>query len=296
MPDARTDDAAAAGGSGSSPSSADERSPGGSGGVQSVVRALAVLEALADGADSVAEIGRRAGLRPSTTHRMLQTLVASGYAEHGATDGRYALGHRAVLLAGKARTSEAGIRAIAQPILQRVNRVARTTANLAFLDGSDAVFVEQAFAADSGARLLEQEIRVPAHVSASGKAMLAFVAPERLRRFLPATSETFTDRTVTDRDALERELEAVRRNGYAIDDQEFRDDFACVAAPIFDHVGAAVAAVSVAGWTSRVEAGDYLDLAELVGRSAWEISRDLGYRGSSRWATADELRPDRASG
>ncbi|MBF6620344.1 MAG: IclR family transcriptional regulator [Patulibacter sp.] len=253
-----------------------------------MVRALAVLEALADGGDSVTEIGRRAGLRPSTTHRMLQTLVTSGYAEHGSAAGRYALGHRAVLLAGRARTSEAGIRAIALPILQRVNRVARTTANLAFLDGGHAVFVEQAFAADSGARLLEHELRVPAHVSASGKAMLAFVAPERLRRFLPETSETFTDRTVTDRDALERELANVRRNGYAIDDQEFRSNFACVAAPVFDHVGAAVAAVSVAGWTTRVEAGEYLDLAELVGRSAWEISRELGYRGSSRWAPVAE--------
>lgn len=264
--------------------SSPEREPATGAPVQSVVRALSVLEALADGADSVAEIGRRTGLRPSTTHRMLQTLVTSGYAEHGSEGGRYALSHRAVLLAGKARTSEAGIRALALPILRRVNRVARTTANLAFLDGGDAVFVEQAFTADSGARLLEHEIRVPAHVSASGKAMLAFVAPERLRRFLPETSETFTDRTVTDRDALERELENVRRNGYAIDDQEFRDDFACVAAPVFDHVGAAVAAVSVAGWTSRVEAGEFLDLAELVGRSAWEISRELGYRGSSRWA------------
>ncbi len=274
-----------------STSPTDRSAAGGPAPVQSVVRAFAVLEALADGGDSVADVSRRTGLTTSTAHRMLQTLVAAGYAEHGADDGRYALGHRAVLLAGKARTSEAGIRAIALPILRRVNRVARTTANLAFLDGSDAVFVEQAFAADSGARLLEHEIRVPAHVSASGKAMLAFVAPERLRRFLPETSETFTDRTVTDRDALERELERVRRNGYAIDDQEFRDDFACVAAPVFDQVGAAVAAVSVAGWTSRVEAGEYLDLAELVGQSAWEISRELGYRGASRWASVERSEP-----
>jgi DNA-binding IclR family transcriptional regulator len=293
MAAARTDDEPAPRRPEAAETPAGERSARDTGAVQSVVRALAVLEALADGAAGVAEIGERTGLRPSTTHRMLQTLVTSGYAERGTADGRYALGHRAVLLAGRARASEAGIRAIAQPILQRVNRVARTTANLAFLDGSDAVFVEQAFAADSGARLLEQEIRVPAHVSASGKAMLAFVAPERLRRFLPETPEPFTDRTVTDRDALEHELERVRRDGYAIDDQEFRADFACVAAPVFDQVGAAVAAVSVAGWTSRVEAGEYLDLAELVGRSAWEISRELGYRGGSRWATAADLERDR---
>lgn len=264
-------------------SAASEGEPRG-GAVQSVTRALDILEALAEGAAGVSEIGRRVGLSASTTHRMLTTLAERGYVERSAASSRYSLGHRAAMLAGTAHASEAEIRAAARPLMARVAKVAGETANLSVLDGQEAVFVEQAFNPASGSRFVGREIRLPAHATASGKAMLAFAAPDRVRRLYATGIEAFTPHTIVHRGALEEELAGVRRDWFAVDRQECKRGFVCVAAPVFDRAGAAVAALSVGAWTTRIGERAFGDLAELVGQSCAEVSAALGYRGPTGWA------------
>ena len=230
--------------------------------VQSVTRTLDVLEALAAGDAGLSELAERVGLHPSTTHRLLATLVERGYVERG-EHGRYALGHRAVLLADAAGRTEARV-------------------NLSIRDGRDAVFVDQAFNAGSGARFVSRAVRLPAHVSASGKAMLAFAAPDEVRALLADGWDRYTPHTVAPGE-LEAQLAAARERGYAVDDQETKNGFVCVATPIFDRLGAAVAAMSIGAWRERIGEDLYSDLAELVGTACADVSADLGYRGRTPW-------------
>lgn len=250
--------------------------------VQSVTRALDVLEALAAGDAGLSELAERVGLHPSTTHRLLATLVGRGYVEHG-SHGRYGLGHRAVLLADAAGRTEARIRELAAPHLQRIGKVSGETVNLSIRDGRDAVFVDQAFNAGSGSRFVGRAVRLPAHVSASGKAMLAFAGPDEVRGLLEKGWDRYTPHTVPPEE-LQTQLAAARERGYAVDDQETKNGFVCVATPIFDRLGAAVAAMSIGAWRARIGADLYTDLAELVGTACADISESLGYRGRTPWS------------
>ncbi|MBN9109358.1 MAG: IclR family transcriptional regulator [Pseudonocardia sp.] len=249
--------------------------------VQSVTRTLDVLEALAAGDAGLSELAERVGLHPSTTHRLLATLVERGYVERG-EHGRYALGHRAVLLADAAGRTEARVRELAAPHLRRIGKVSGETVNLSIRDGRDAVFVDQAFNAGSGARFVSRAVRLPAHVSASGKAMLAFAAPDEVRALLADGWDRYTPHTVAPGE-LEAQLAAARERGYAVDDQETKNGFVCVATPIFDRLGAAVAAMSIGAWRERIGEDLYSDLAELVGTACADVSADLGYRGRTPW-------------
>jgi DNA-binding IclR family transcriptional regulator len=128
--------------------------------------------------------------------------------------------------------------------------------------------------------------RVPGHATGGGKAILAYT-PGAVARLVRAPLARFTAHTITTPSELMAELAHIRALGYAIDDEEYEEAVTCVAAPVFGHTAAPVAALSASGPTSRLEqVGDHATLGELVGRAATEASREFGYRGPSVWAAA----------
>jgi DNA-binding IclR family transcriptional regulator len=214
---------------------------------------------------------------------MLATLMERGYVQRSPASGRYALGRGAIRLGRPGSTKELRIKTVVRPFLQRIHKVSRATANLTIPDGNDIVFIGQLLKPDSPLSApVKMEPRLPAHASASGKAMLAFREPHAVTRL--GTREPLkrlTSRTIVDHSALALELETIRERGFAIDQEEYRDGIACIGAPIFDRTGRVVAAISVAGSTECITPELYLDLGELVRCNASEVSARLDYQGST---------------
>jgi IclR family acetate operon transcriptional repressor len=247
--------------------------------VQSVTRALDLLETLAlPGELGLVELAARTGLQPSTVHRLLSTLVTRRYVVQSADTGRYLLGYKVNELAGHVRQRTEELRGIARPHLETIQKVTRESANLTVLEPPSVVYVDQVEGSRSVRMFARIGAAVPAYSTAAGKAMLAHIRPTALLEF--CGDEPFvqlTPHTIRSYDALAEELSATRDRGFAIDHEEQELGVACVAAPIFDHAGSVVAAISVSAPTARIHAADPPELGDLLKTRADAISRELGF-------------------
>jgi IclR family acetate operon transcriptional repressor len=253
--------------------------------VESVARALDLLEALAEGDVGLVELGRQTGLQPSTTHRLLATLRKRGYVRRCSDTGHYALGLRPMRLASAAAQNSRPLVDAVKPMMLRVHRVSGETTNLFSLEGSDVVYLDQ-LVDDSAERMASEFGRaLPAHATAAGKAILAFAAPDVAVEALGSGElERFTEHTIVGPRLLSLELAAIRKRGYALGSGEFASWATCIAAPIFDDANQPVAALSVSASTGRLKrVASAEELGELVGATAMDASFALGYEGPSRW-------------
>lgn len=221
-----------------------------SAGVQSVERALDVLEVLA-GAPAplgVSDIATASGLADGTVHRLLRTLVTRGFARQG-PDRRYALGTRLLALGDAARRA---LVVGAGAILERLVAQTGETANLAVLEGDSVVYVAQAPSPHRLRLFAEVGRHVPVHSTAVGKVLLSGLPEGEARAVLDrAGLPARTRQTLTAPDAVVAEVNRTRGRGYAIDDGEEETGVRCVAVPVLDG-GTVVAAVSVSGPAARV--------------------------------------------
>jgi IclR family acetate operon transcriptional repressor len=249
------------------------------GGVQSVARALDVLEALAGPLPlRLVEVANRAGLSASTAHRLLATLVDRQYVLRIPETGHYRLSHKVLLLIGSARQRSERLRVVARPHLEAVRQVSDETVNLVLLEGMSAVYVDQVESSRAVRMFTEIGRRVPAHAVGAGKAMLAFQGAELLESLEALEPlQRLTARTLTSSRALRAELERARRMGYAVDNEEYEEGVMCIAAPIVWPTGIANAAVSVSGPATRLSRVEATELGELAARHAGKIARELGF-------------------
>lgn len=245
--------------------------------VQSVERSLEILESLAGERElGLVEIAGRTGLRPSTAHRLLATLVARGYALQSRPSGRYMLGYKLTELADAAGQRTARLRALARPALELVQAATGESANLSVLAAPSAVYVDQVEGTRAVRMLARIGAAVPAHASAAGKAMLAREPAGSAGELLGGDPlPSFTANTITTLEALEAELEGIRARGYAIDDEEHEPGVGCVAAAIVDRRVGALAALSVSAPTQRIAAAGPAVLGRLLAKHAEEVSRAL---------------------
>jgi len=248
--------------------------------VQSVVRSFDLLEAVAS-ADEIGlvELAHRTGLQPSTTHRLLATLIECGYVVQNPQTSRYRLSHKVVELAGGPEHRIERLRTSVRPHLLAIRDATDETTNLCVLDRHTVVYVDQAESGHAVRMLTEIGRRVPAHACGAGKVMLAHQASDVIE--VLAAREPFeplTPHTLTTAAELDAELRRARAAGFAIDREEFEDGVACVAAPIFGPTGEALAAVSVSGPAARLMRADLAELGELVLTHVRAVSHELGHR------------------
>jgi DNA-binding IclR family transcriptional regulator len=246
--------------------------------VQSVARALTLLDALGDsrGEVGIAELSKQVGFHVSTAHRLLATLIAQGYARQNPETGRYGLGAKAFHLA-EAYLGQMDLRRIVHPVLERLTRETGETANLVILDGRETLYLDKVESPQSLRIFSRIGRRAPLHCTAAGKVLLAGRSWSDVRRMLGGDSlERFTPRTILSLEDLRRELEGVRTVGVALDREECEEGATCIAAPVRNARAETVAAMSISGPTLRMHAERIRELVPVVMGMGREASKRLG--------------------
>jgi IclR family acetate operon transcriptional repressor len=246
--------------------------------IQSVDRALQLLETIAElgGECTLTELSNRTRLNISTCHHLLATLAQRGFVSK--TPGRrsYALGAR-ILTLGHA-CLQVDLPRRAEPFLERINRATGETVHLAVRQGDQIVTLlkreaRHAVRVDTGAL---GNSDAP-HATATGKAMLAWLPEDEIRRILDMRGMTaFTPHTITDFAAFIEALRLVRRNGFAVDCEEFQPGVTCIGAAIRDHAGAVVGAISASTPGMRASDEHLALMREEVMAAARALSAELG--------------------
>jgi DNA-binding IclR family transcriptional regulator len=248
--------------------------------VQSVERTLDLLEALADmGEAGIAQLSNHVLLHASTVHRLLATLIARGYVRQNPDSGRYQLGLKPLDIARAVR-DHLDLRMEALPILQELMRKSGETANLSVLDDRQIVYLEQVSSPGWMLRMFVQVgARAPLHSTAAGKVLLASLCDNDLRQMLSAYCLTpFASRTIVDLQVLMAELKEVKLQGFATDYGEQEEGVSCIAAPVRDYTGRAVAAISVSGPWIRITPERVSLLVPLLQEACARLSIALGYK------------------
>ncbi|MFJ5100215.1 IclR family transcriptional regulator [Streptomyces sp. NPDC088554] len=233
----------------SSASTSDAAKSASGGGVQSLERAFDLLERMADAGGEVglSELSASSGLPLPTIHRLMRTLVATGYVRQQ-SNRRYALGPRLIRL-GESASRLLG--SWAKPYLARLVEETGETANMALLDGDEVVYVAQVPSKHSMRMFTEVGRRVLPHSTGVGKALLAHTSPEEVRALLARTGmPAATERTITTPEGFLEALELVRATGYAVDDNEQEIGVRCLAVTVPGSPTAA--ALSISGPAGRV--------------------------------------------
>lgn len=263
------------------------------GGVQSLDRALDVLEALAAAGElGVSEVAARTGLVVSTAHRLLGGLTTRGYVAQNPANGRYRLGFKVLELTGGLEVRTSPLRAAARPHLELVQQATSETTNLVILDGDRVIYVDQVEGSHSLRMFTRLGGSALAHTTGSGKAILTHRPAEVIAKLYPPAREPLerlTPRTLTSVEALRDEFVRIRRRGYALDTEEHEEGVSCVATAVFDSTGSACGAISISGPTARIDQADTRALGRLLHRHAAEISAALGYRASRRGARSEAV-------
>lgn len=243
--------------------------------IQVIERMMKLLDALARHPDPapLKQLALDTGLHPSTAHRILGAMSQSGFVER-TEPGVYRLGIRLLEL-GSLVKSRISLRETAMPSMLKLHAATGESVNLGIRDGDEIVYVERTSSGRSAVRVVHiVGARAPLHTTATGKLFLAEDGAERVRDYARRTGlPASTPSSITTLQALERELDKVRRHQVAFDLDEVETGVRCIAAGIRDDIGELVAGLSLSTPSERFNP----DWAPLVRETANEISRALGY-------------------
>ena len=248
--------------------------------IASVQRALDILE-LFDNTHSElgnAEIARMLDLDPGTTSGLVATLRVNKYLDQNPVNRKYKLGLKLVERAS-VLLRQIDLLKIAAPHLENMRAWCDESINLAILDQQEVVYLERVLATHSLGIRSDRGRRAPVHSTALGKAIVAYLPSDEAREFLNHYKFfPVTRYTITDLNQFIKELDRVKKLGFAIDEEENEIGGRCLAAPVFNHTGYPVAAVSISVPIQRLPREKIQHFGNLVKSVADAISTDLGYK------------------
>jgi len=222
----------------------------------------------------LAQLAEATSLAPSTAHRLLTTLVDLGFVHQDASR-RYGPGHRLLGLVSAAEQRVAALRAAALPHMTELAAACGETAHLTILDGPQVIFVDQVLGPGTIRMEVKVGTRMDAHVTAAGKALLAWQSDGYVGSLLDAGLQQYTPQTLTEPADVRRELAQVRKRGWATESEEHEPGAACVAAPILGATGPPLASLSVSGPTSRLRPREMAALGTRIREAADGVARSL---------------------
>ena len=250
------------------------------GGVQSVDRAVSVLEILArEGSAGVSEVATEIGVHKSTAFRLLAALEERDLVEQNTERGKYQLGFGVLRLASAIPARLELVRQ-AQPVLDDLALHLDETINLAVVREHYSVHVQQALGSAAVASQNWVGQVTPLHATSSGKILLAFMTEERLHEVLDASGlKSYTEHTVTSREMLLEQLAQARTEGFATAFEELETGLNAAAVPVRDHTGAIVGALSASGPAYRFDKARIESVAADLKAAGVNISRRMGWLG-----------------
>ena len=248
------------------------------GAVQSVERALAILDLLAQAGEAgVTEISVKLGVHKSTAFRLVSTLERGGLVEQSEDRGKYHLGMGILRLAG-ATSARLDVVQQARPICRRLAAETGETVNIAVLSGGSALYLDQVAGASSLQPHNWVGQHIPLHATSNGKVLIAWLSDGELRGTVGQLT-AYTDATIATRRQLRAELDEVRRLGYAVAVDELEIGLTALAAPIRNAHGDVIASVSLSGPSFRLGPERVEELVPALVAAGAEISHRLGWSG-----------------
>lgn len=251
--------------------------------VEAVAKAFEVLESF-NGSEEVAlgEISRRVGLNKSRTFRLLCTMAGRGYIERSEDGARYRLGMK---LFERAFNVHRNLKEVSRKAMLELNEKFNEAVNLAVMEDGHVVYLDIVEGSRPFHTLATVGCRMPHHRTSLGKAMLAYFSAENPNSPVRPLLSSLAPQQAQ---ALLRELDQIRRRGYAVDDEDNEAGVGCIGAPVFDKSGQPVAAISVSGSAHRILTHSKI-ISEAVLAGCESVSRALGFGGTGRAATGQPL-------
>ncbi|SDI14061.1 IclR family transcriptional regulator [Alteribacillus bidgolensis] len=247
-------------------------------------KAILVIEALEDTKDGIGltEVARRTGVNKTSCYRILHTLMGDNMVEYGERQGTYRLGVRMLELGGAVQR-RINLRQLALPVITDLTQKIEETSFLCLLNKDRAVCIERI----EGEHVQVLAMRVgdswPLYQGAAPRAILANLEDKKIESILSEKSiEPITSKTPTDPNMYWNMVEDIRETGYSISREDVTLGVAALGAPVFDHNGNIVAAVSVSSTVHRISKESEKDISEHVIGAANEVSRRMGWTGNNK--------------
>ena len=242
-------------------------------------KSLSVLEILLQqgSAMNMTEISKKLDLYPSTTHRILDTLKHWGYVEQDFHTQKYQLGLK-VLELGMAKLHQMDLAREATPYLKELVNQCNETVHLGVLEEGDVLYLAKEESSQTIRMISYVGKRAPLHCTALGKVLLAYLPEgERKKKLDKIEFPRLTENTITDKRELEKELNKVKEQGFALDIGENEKDVRCIAAPIMDYQGKVIAAISISCPAFRINENVQNNFKKALIETSKKVSKRLGY-------------------
>lgn len=227
---------------------------------------------------TLTELSQRVSLSKSTVLRLLNTLIQCGYIRKDQDSYRYRLGFKVLTLSMEFQKALEWKKE-AFPHMKMLQQCTGETINLAVIDNTEVVYIERIESNQIMRASIRVGKRVPIHCTALGKAILAHMDTEDIQQIVEEIQfEPYTVNTINNRAEFMHCLEQVRRDGYAVDDEENQIGVRCVAAPVLNMVNHVIGAISISGPTLRISNEYLVELGQKVRGTGKSISLSIGWR------------------
>jgi len=248
-------------------------------GTQSVMRAFAILQTFSDERPewNLTELAQEVALNRTTVYRLLTALESLGMVTRDEETQAYRLGSEAIVLGGRAMRANF-MRHLGHKALEQLSTQTGETATLDILDGNDTLMLDEVKGRYVMGMMSSVGTRYPAHTSSTGKVLLAGLSEREVDERLPAPLPQLTPHTITDRALLHEQLAAARANGYATARDELELGYSDVAAPIHNHDGVVIAALTIGGASTRMTPEKQEEIIPLLCEAAARLSHQIGHR------------------
>jgi IclR family transcriptional regulator, KDG regulon repressor len=266
--------------------------------VKSLVKALRILDTLGNHPSGlgITELSGALKSPKSTVHRLVTTLESTGYVVFDATTMRYVLGSRVARL-GEQVNQQSPLLTFGVPALERLTAECHEASHLAILEGAEVVYISQEESREPVRISFGKGHRAPAHCTALGKALLAGQSDSEIMMLYKNKQklESLTARTCTKMQDLLRELEEVRKQGIAYDNEEYMPGLRCMAVPIRDFSSGTVAAVCLSMFTHKMTGARMAFFKAALFRTSAALSGKLGFGPALRGVFGEQVEKEFAS-
>jgi DNA-binding IclR family transcriptional regulator len=243
-----------------------------------VERTFTILEALCEREAGIVELSERVELNKTTVHRLLGTLVELGYVKQNEDTLQYGLSSK-FLSFSESVVRQLDIISLAKPHLRALSQKTHETIHLVSLEGHQAVYIDKLESTESIRMYSYVGKHIPLYCTAVGKIFLAHSDQLDFDAYYETEKASIlplTEKTIVTPEGLKEEINLVRDQGYAVDDEENEPNTFCVSAPIYDHLGKVRYAISVSAPKFRVVDKDFEAYVAMVKETANLISREIG--------------------